>query len=103
MRRRILEWGWFIALLLSIGLAVAGSEGTLAESMGPVTIRYAELTIPGLSYHWHHDTHLREAHWSLELTLLIPLVLLLVILGLSWRRLRKGRRPLRPSPQPMAH
>jgi hypothetical protein len=66
------------------------------------TIRYAEFTIPGLSYHRHHETQLREAPWSLELTLLIPLVLLLVILGLSWHRLRRGRRPPSSSPPPMA-
>jgi hypothetical protein len=181
MRRRILEWGWIVALLLSIGLAVlwadslpgkrrydvlslarslnilvadgrvtffrggnelglvqprvlnprgfgqnmprehpyfdwkvaalgvryrlvtgevsiAGTEGTLAGGMGPLTIRYAEFTIPGLSYHRHHEVHLSEAPWSLELTLLIPLVLLLVILGLSGHLLRKGRRPPDSSP-----
>jgi hypothetical protein len=74
-------------------VSIAGTEGTLAGSMRPHTIRYAEFTIPGLSYHRHHETHLNHAPWSLELTLLMPLVLLLIVLSVSWRRFRKGRRP----------
>jgi hypothetical protein len=69
-----------------------------APGMRPDTIRYSELTIPGFSYHRHHESQLMQAPWTLELTLLFPLVLLLAISGLSWRRLRKGRRPASPSP-----
>jgi len=114
MRRRILEWSWIISLLLLIGLTVFWPDSLLAKrrycfvtgevtfppspGMGPHAIGYAELTIPGLSYHRHHESQLTAAPWSLELTLLIPVVLLLVILGLSWSRLRKRRRPPRPSP-----
>jgi hypothetical protein len=70
--------------------------------MGPHTIRYAEFRIPGLSFNWDHESQLKEARWSLDLSLLIPLVLLLVITGLSWHRLQKGPRPPGPNLQPMA-
>jgi hypothetical protein len=173
MRRRILEWSWIIALLLSIGLTVLWADSILTKRqsdvlsltnnvnllvtagrltffgdpseleriqprvfrprgfgvlnlpkerayfdwmipafvvrycfvtgevsfpltpgmVGPRRIRYAEFTIPGLSYHLDHESQLAAARWSLELSLLVPLVLLLAILGLSWFRSQKGHSP----------
>ena len=52
-----------------------------SPGMGPHTIRYAEFTIPGLSYHRGHESQLDQVCWSLELTLLIPVMLLLAIFG----------------------
>jgi hypothetical protein len=68
--------------------------------MGPHTIRYAEFTVPGFSFRWDHESQLKEPRWSLGLSLLIPLVLLLVVSGLTWRRLRKDRQPRSSNLQP---
>jgi hypothetical protein len=59
----------------------------------PRSIRYTEFTVPGISFHWDRESQLREARWSLGLSLLVPLLLLLTTSGLSWRGLRKERRP----------
>jgi hypothetical protein len=71
-------------------------------SKGPRTTAYTEFTVPGFSFHSDHDPY-HEPRWSVELTLLFPVVLMLIVPCLAWRRLRKGcRLPSRPSPQPMA-
>jgi len=70
-----------------------------SPAIGPHTIRYAEFTIPGLSYHRDHESQLPSARWSLELSLLFPIVLMLAFFGLCWRGLRKGRRPANPGPE----
>jgi hypothetical protein len=181
MMRRVLQWSWMIALLLSIGLAMLWADSVLTKrkyevlsltgnasvlvadggmtffggandfgkiqpailnprgfgsnnlpkehpyfdwtistlgvrycfvtgeisfpatpDIGPTTIRYAEFTIPGLSFHQDRESQLAEARWSLKLSLLVPLLLLLLASGLSWRRLWKGRQPPGPSLQPTA-
>ena len=58
--------------------------------MGTLTISYAEFTIPGVSYHRHHESQLEGTPWSLSLTLLLPVLFFLVILGLCWRSLQKS-------------
>jgi hypothetical protein len=68
--------------------------------MGTLTIRHAEFTIPGVSYHCHRESQLECTPWSLSLTLLLPLLFFLVILGVSLRSLQKSRRPLGPLAAP---
>jgi hypothetical protein len=169
MRRRVLEWSWFISFLLSIGCVALYADSLLSKSrhvlsvkehvyllvadgqlaffretgyvgdgqpgvlnprgfgsnhkpkehtyfdwrnrmsgvgacfvtgmlsfpadpvMPAHTIRYTEFTLPGLSYHWSHESQLSDPRWKYQLSLLIPLLLVLFVWGLSWRRLRKGR------------
>ncbi|MGO9923144.1 MAG: hypothetical protein ACLQIB_51660 [Isosphaeraceae bacterium] len=98
------EHAYFEWIIPALGVRYCFVTGELSfpasPPMGPWAIRYAEFTIPGLSYHRDHQSQLPTARWSLELALLIPIVLLLAIFGLCWRRLRKGRRPATPSPEP---
>jgi hypothetical protein len=72
--------------------------GMLSFPTDPVmrahTIRYTEFTLPGLSYHWSQEPQLTGPRWEYQLSLLIPLLLLLFVWGLSWKWLRKSRSTL---------
>jgi hypothetical protein len=90
---------WFIPAL---GVRYCFVTGLVSlppvPGMGTLTISYAEFTIPGISYHRHHESQLEGTPWSLSLTLLLPLLFFLVILGICSRSLLKCRRPHSPSP-----
>jgi hypothetical protein len=86
---------WFIPAVGARYCFVTGQVSLPpAPGMGTLTISYAEFTIPGVSYHRHRESQLEGTPWSLSLTLLLPVLFFLVILGLSWRSLQKSRRPL---------
>lgn len=62
--------------------------------MGAHTIRYTALTLPGLSYHWNHESQLSDPRWKYQLSLLIPLLLMLSVWGLSSIRPSRSRSTL---------
>ena len=86
---------WFIPAVGARYCFVTGQVSLPpAPGMESLTISYAEFTIPGVSYHRHHESQLEGTPWSLSLTLLLPVLVFLLIFGLAWRSLQKSRRPL---------
>jgi hypothetical protein len=64
----------------------------LAPGMGPQTIRYVELAIPGLSYQRVQESQRAASRWIFGISLVVPLVLSLAFFAYSWHRLGKARR-----------
>jgi hypothetical protein len=96
------EHAYFDWVIPALGVRYCFVTGEVSlpsvPGVGTLAISYAEFTIPGISYHRHHESQLEGTPWSLHLTLLLPLGLFLIILGHCWRSLRKCRPSSSPGP-----
>ena len=81
---------WRICRLVSGAVTPRVPPGS---RLPPRTSWYTEFTIPGLSFHRDGDSSVRSAHWSLRLTLGIPIMLSMIVMALFGRRLRELNRP----------